>query len=165
MDSSELRRILRSDDSLAANSFGVFPYDKLPKNQSGFAICNLDNSTQAGSHWVAVFNQRQTVIDVFDSYGGIPKELADYTANLPVNYSSKVVQGALSTTCGQHCLYFGYHRTRGVPFSSIVASYADDGEANDQMVCEFVQDTFGVSTDPIDEDMIMLQISKSFLPA
>lgn len=125
-------------------------------------VCNLDKHTQPGSHWIGLYRHATNIVDVFDSYGGIPKQVEPLVKGCQVNYISKQLQGHLTTTCGQHVLFFGYHRTLGLPFGDILDSYTTNLEANDMMVCEFVQDTFGVETELRDEDLIYRQVSRAF---
>ena len=101
--------------------------------------------------------------EFFDSNGGGPRtqEIVDYLEGWDIVSSQKQVQSPISTTCGQHCIYFAFHRARGVPFKCIMDSYSLDLAANDQMVCEFVEDNFGFQCDPIDEDMLYMQIARA----
>tara|TARA_R110002126_G_scaffold215359_1_gene361505 strand:+ start:42 stop:512 length:471 start_codon:yes stop_codon:yes gene_type:complete len=51
---------------------GVFPSDKIPKlnDLSPYAILNLDNSNQSGSHWIAVAKiPNHNSIMCYDSFG------------------------------------------------------------------------------------------------
>lgn len=161
MDSVQLRRIIRSCSEMRELSLGVCPIDKIPKGKPhGFIICNLDKAKDPGSHWVCIFNGSHGIIEIFDSYSGIPQQLNAYTKGHDVVFSPKQVQGHFSTTCGQHCIYFAFHRCRGLAFDQIIDSYSEDTEANDQMVCDFVLETFDLDTDTIDEDMIFMQISR-----
>ena len=161
MDSSELRRAIRSDSELFARCNGVYPYDLMLKKQIGISIVNLDGHKQPGSHWVVVNTMRNGVAEVFDSYSGIPAQLQRQLKDYDTTFSNKQVQGSISTTCGQHSLFYCYHRCRGVGFTQILKTYTNDTEENDRMVCRFVEDTFSIETQPIDEDFMMVQLSRA----
>lgn len=162
MDSRQLRCIVRADPVMFSRCIGVYPCDKLPVKQPGFVICNEDNHTQPGSHWVCIFLSDNGQAEFFNSYGGPPKPrpIVEYLVGCDVVCSQKQVQSFLSTTCGQHCLYFAFHRCRGIGFQAIVESYAKDQDSNDQMVCDFIEDQFGYDTEPLEEDFLFNQISR-----
>ncbi len=48
---------------------GVFPSDKIPDlNNKEMVIANLDNSSQAGSHWIALYKDNDNLW-IYDSFG------------------------------------------------------------------------------------------------
>lgn len=49
---------------------GVYPCDKIPKltESSPYAILNLDNSKQRGSHWISIAKNGDNTV-VYDSFG------------------------------------------------------------------------------------------------
>lgn len=55
---------------LGTKFHGVYPSDKIPNLNAlkPYAILNLDNSNQAGSHWIAVALDGKNLI-VYDSFG------------------------------------------------------------------------------------------------
>jgi hypothetical protein len=75
---------------------GVFMRDQLPKrpNRVETGIINLDNSTGAGTHWVAYAIDPRAIV-YFDSYGLAPPiEFNKYvsTMSAPVYYSTLPTQ-------------------------------------------------------------------------
>ena len=49
---------------------GVFPSDKIPKLKNDtYCILNLDNSSEAGSHWIAIYKDNLNETYVYDSFG------------------------------------------------------------------------------------------------
>jgi len=164
MNSRELRSICRSDPELKHLFLGVFPCDKLPEKETGFIICNEDKHTAPGSHWVCIFLLPNKRAEFFNSYGGSPSPhpIVNYLDGWDVVCSEKQVQSYLSTTCGQHCIFYAYHRCRGVPLASILDIYERDLNSNDQMVCEFVEVNFGFETAPCDDDLLHQQIARAF---
>ena len=156
MNSDVVREICHADREMNRLFTGVYPCDKLPEKQIGFIICNQDNHTKPGSHWVCIFLLPNNQAEFFNSYGGGPttQEIVDYLNGWDILCSQKQIQSPLSTTCGQHCIYFAFHRARGVPYALIMDSYSADGDTNDQMVCEFVEEEFGVETEALDMDFL-----------
>ena len=90
--------LIDAAEKLSLKNFrGVFMRDQLPKNPNNVetGIINLDNSTGAGTHWVAYAIDPRGVI-YFDSYGlAPPKEFMQYISKLkefPVFYSTLPTQ-------------------------------------------------------------------------
>ncbi len=83
----------------------------------------------------------------FDSFGGCPKDprfpktVQDFLKNnsIHVQYSNKQVQDFTSDTCGQHCVFFLYHVSKGYDYENIVKMYYDDLIKNYDMVVRFVK--------------------------
>jgi len=89
--------LIDAASKLAIKNFrGVFMRDQLPKqpNRVETGIINLDNSTGAGTHWVAYAIDPRAIV-YFDSYGLAPPiEFNKYvsTMNAPVYYSTLPTQ-------------------------------------------------------------------------
>ncbi len=140
-------------DKITYNTYflGVLPCDYLPKtplkNLPAMVIFNTDPSTEPGQHWVAVYINSDGVSCFFDSFGGaptdprFPKNLCDFLKSNSTNveYSKKQVQDFTSDTCGQHCVFFLYHMSKGHVYDNIVKKYYDDLIKNDAMVVRFVK--------------------------
>ena len=58
---------------------GVYSRDNLPKIKDGAYVINLDEYSDIGTHWVALYVQNNDVI-YFDSFGleDIPKEIRTF---------------------------------------------------------------------------------------
>ena len=56
---------------------GVYSRDNLPKIKDGAYIINLDEYSDIGTHWVALYVQNNNDVTYFDSFGveHIPKEI------------------------------------------------------------------------------------------
>lgn len=79
---------------------------KVRRNESG--IVNLDNTTGAGTHWVAYAKKGNRAI-YFDSFGNLrpPKELECYLRNtVSLQYNRPSYQSFDQNNCGQLCLHF-----------------------------------------------------------
>ncbi len=110
-------------------------------------IFNTNPSTEPGQHWAAIYINNDGVSFFFDSFGGdpkdpyFPKNIRDFLKNnsIHMEYSKKQVQDFTSDTCGQHCVFFLYHMSKGYAYENIVKKYYDDLIKNDDMVVQFVK--------------------------
>ena len=61
---------------------GVYSRDNLPKIKDGVYVINLDDYSDIGTHWVALYVQNNDVT-YFDSFGveHIPKEIKTFISN------------------------------------------------------------------------------------
>lgn len=60
---------------LGKDFIGVFASDQIPSFERGkYAILNLDNSSEPGSHWIAVAKHKDNII-VYDSFGRPAKKI------------------------------------------------------------------------------------------
>jgi hypothetical protein len=88
---------------------GTFPVDKIPKKMKNMQSCiiNLDDSTQPGSHWIALYRTGSRGTIVYDSFGRKAskilfkkaKELKKY-----INTESDAEQKKIEENCGQRCI-------------------------------------------------------------
>ena len=67
--------------------FNVYSRDNLPKIKDGAYVINVDEYSDIGTHWVALYVQNNNVI-YFDFFGveHIPKEIKAFINN---NYNNK----------------------------------------------------------------------------
>ena len=81
MDSEQIDKALRSDDTVKDVYVGTFPADLLPnpKEFSGASIANTQPSSMSGEHWVAFYCDNNEV-ECIDSYGKNPTDYSDYIA-------------------------------------------------------------------------------------
>ena len=162
MDTREIAHVLSSNRTLREISLGVFASDCLPtvRNAPACFVANEDDSTKDGSHWVGFYFPTMDTCDYFDSYGrlGFGKYLKTYETI----WNTKQVQNYGTSVCGQHTLHVLYARAHGVAYHDIIKTYTGDLEANDQMVCQFVNDTFDLNIPVRDVEFIEKQIATSF---
>ena len=84
---------------------GVFSRHNLPKKiKNGENIINLDEYTDVGTHWIALFYNKNNII-YFDSFGieHIPKEIKKFIGNKNIISNIFRIQSNNSIVCG----YFG----------------------------------------------------------
>ena len=101
-------------DNTKWDFLGVFPSDKIPKITSSkqILICNADDSTMGGSHWMAM------TYDLFyDSFGRTKSEMLPYSnVNHTKDTELDAEQKETQNSCGQRCIawlllyaFFGKH--------------------------------------------------------
>lgn len=165
MDSRQLHfATCIADPEIKKHCLGILPSDKLPSNQRlGCIIVNEDTHGGPGTHWVALLTLPNNQTEYYDSYGREPlvKGIQRFLQGRDVRCSGRMVQSPFSTTCGQHCLYYLFHRCRGVSLPKIVDSYKQEQQLNDDMVCDFVKAKFQLDTMPSDLSMVWEQVSKA----
>ena len=95
---------------------GVFPSDKIPKivKSNQILICNADDSTMSGSHWMAMTH------DLFyDSFGRTKHKMLPGNTNNTKNTELDAEQKEHENSCGQRSIawlllycYFGKHHAK-----------------------------------------------------
>lgn len=88
---------------------GVYASDKIPvmKNNQ-YAIVNLDDSTQVGSHWVSLIKEGNKSL-VYDSFGRktykiLPKLVQSGKGGIILETENDAEQNKIEENCGQRCL-------------------------------------------------------------
>lgn len=140
-------------DKISCNTYflGVLPCDYLPKTPlrtlPSMVLINTDPSGLPGQHWLAIYINDDSVACFFDSFGNKP----DYQGFHPVIkdflninstkvlHSTVQVQDFSSDTCGQHCVFFLYHMSKGFDYDYVMKLYTYDLIKNDKMVSTFVK--------------------------
>ena len=86
---------------------GVYSRDNLQKIKDGAYIINLDEYSDIGTHWVALYVQNNYVI-YFDSFGVeyIPKEIRTFISNKNIKINIFWIQTYDSIMCGCFCIGF-----------------------------------------------------------
>ena len=87
---------------------GVFSRDNLPKKiKAGAYVINLDEHADTGTHWIALFCNRNAIA-YFDSFGveHIPEEIKEFTGNKNMKANIYRVQTNDSIMCGYFCIGF-----------------------------------------------------------
>ena len=128
------------------NFIGCFADDEL-KNLSiqsfpAFLICNLDHSSQIGSHWICLRVDRKTV-EIFDPLGfntelwpKLPFFLLNYLRNLSFQKQilfSRHIQPIKSLLCGYYCIFYVLTR-QNHSFNQIVKMFSLHLYKNDSVL-------------------------------
>ena len=126
-----LERCLRSDFKTRNIFGGVLPVDRLPlyrlRRKPRVYIVNTDDSRGPGEHWVLVYISAQMRGVYFDSYGldVLDRRITEFlTKNCSSYiYNSRHLQGAMSQTCGQFCVYVARRLARGHSLRRILSNF------------------------------------------
>ena len=87
---------------------GVFSRNNLPlKIKDGAYVINLDEYADIGTHWIALFCNRNEIV-YFDSFGveHVPEEIKEFVGNKNIIANIFQVQANNSVMCGYFCIGF-----------------------------------------------------------
>ena len=87
---------------------GVFSRDNLPnKIKDGAYVINLDEHKDTGTHWIALFCNRNEIV-YFDSFGveHVPEEIKEFVGNKNIIANIFRVQANNSVMRGYFCIGF-----------------------------------------------------------
>ena len=86
---------------------GVYSRDNLPKIKDGAYVINLDEYSDIGTHWVALWVNNNNVT-YFDSFGveHIPKEIIKFIENRNIKTNIFRMQAYDSIMYGYFCIGF-----------------------------------------------------------
>ena len=137
------RQIMESIRGLRANALGVYAADKIPRVLSSPAaiVSNLDTADKPGSHWIAIYIDKNGYGNYFDSYGLAPLS-AHHLDCLRRNcaryrWSEKQLQSFDSKVCGEYCIVFLYYMCIGGNLRSFHSLFGSRTRDNDILVTRF----------------------------
>ena len=87
---------------------GVYSRNNLPKKiKDGTYVINLDEYADVGTHWIALFCNRNEIV-YFDSFGveHVPEEIKEFVGNKNIIANIFQVQKNNSVMCGYLCIGF-----------------------------------------------------------
>ena len=86
---------------------GVYSRDNLPKIKDGAYVINLDEYSDIGTHWVALYVHNDDVT-YFDSFGveHVPKEIKTFINNKNIKTNIFRIQPYDSIMCRYFCIGF-----------------------------------------------------------
>ena len=122
---------------------GVFSRDNLLKKiKDGAYVINLDEHADTGTHWIALFCEKDEVI-YFDSFGveHIPKKIEKFISNKNKKANIYRVQANDSISCGYFCIGFIDFMLAGkklIDFTNLLSPY--DFDKNDQIILSYFKD-------------------------
>ena len=148
MNSRQLCWILSGDKFTKLTFRGVYAIDEMKSIKfvsypSSFVI-NLDPSYKPGSHWAAVYFDKNGVGEYFDSFAHYPLNEVVHFLRLHAKgwqYNSMQVQELYTTTCGQFVVFYIYQKSRGLTLEAILRKYHNTHNKlrNDLLVRDFVK--------------------------
>ena len=95
---------------------GVFAADEVPQIIDTFPygfVANTDPSTEPGTHWVAFYFPSREKGEFFDSYGHSPEHYGFKSYNIEI-WNQHKLQSSWSNVCGHYCIFYLYHKSRGI---------------------------------------------------
>ena len=122
---------------------GVYSRNNPPKTlNDGAYVINLDEYTDIGTHWIALFCNRTEIV-YFDSFGveHIPEEIKEFIGNKNIKANIFRVQANDSVMCGYFCIGFIDFMLSGkklTDFTSMFSPY--DFKKNDKTILSYFKD-------------------------
>ena len=131
------------------NFIGVFSRDTLPKQVSlpmGL-IVNTDAKTEVGTHWVAIFIDKNSFGQYFDSFG-LPPFREEFISFLDFNckkyvFNNITLQCLECITCGHYCCAFLTERFKGSSFKNFISIFSSDTYLNDYIIKYYFKKNLG----------------------
>ena len=120
---------------------GVFSRNNLPKKiKDGAYVINLDEYADVGTHWIALFcNRNETVY--FDSFGveHVPEEINKFVENKTIATIFRV-QAKNSVMCGYFCIEFIDFMLAGKKLTDYSLFSPFDFKKNDNIILSYFKD-------------------------
>lgn len=128
----ELEEALLNDPYASRTFIGVYTLHetwRLPQRFPAAYLINTGTQNGPGEHWVAVFLEDTNHGEYFDSYGTAPLEsiyqrLRNWGYH-DVRFSTKMIQGPWSRSCGLYAFYYIVSRSRGIPLGSVTSVFRE----------------------------------------
>ena len=148
MNTKQLAAVMSTDRYTKSLFQGVFPSDRLPsriKQYPAGLIANVDRSKKLGSHWIAIYIDKDGQGTFFDSYGNKPEfyeqTFKEFLEKNSITYSFnntclQCLQSLYSREYGQYCLYFLLFK------ETIVNRFTANKRLNDEFVSQFIVNHF-----------------------
>ena len=104
--------------------------------QDGTYVINLDEYADVGTHWIALFCNRNEIV-YFDSFGveHIPEEIKEFIRNKNIKANIFRVQANDSVMCGYVCIGFIDFMLASKKFNDYTSLFSpNDFQKNDNIV-------------------------------
>ena len=118
---------------------GVYSRDNLPKLEDETYVTNLNDYTDIGSHWVALYLQNNGVT-YFDSFGveHIPKEIKTFVGNTNIETNIFRIQASDSIMCGYFCIGFIDFMFAGKTLTEFIILFSPNNfKENDDIILKY----------------------------
>lgn len=145
MNTRQIESILEKDKFSKKIFIATLPRDIFLSKEIQYPsayVCNLDDSSKGGSHWVALYFTNDKC-EYFDSYG-LPPLFNDMMSKISNNskeilWNQQTIQSDKTTVCGQYCIMYILLRCRNYSLYEIVNIFSPHNlELNDHIVNEFI---------------------------
>ena len=121
---------------------GVFSRNNLPKKiKDGAYVINLDEYADVGTHWIALFCNRNEIV-YFNSFGveHVPEEIKEFVGNINLIANIFRVQANDSVMCGYFCIGFIDFMLAGKKLTDYTSWFFPyDFEKNDHIILDLFQ--------------------------
>ena len=167
MNTSQIFCALETNRITAATFQGVYSSDTVPSFNTFPAGCvvNTDPQSEPGTHWVALYQEQEGIIETFDSFGKDLLFYSPYFEKLANSHrvisQSHQLQSEITTVCGQYCLFFLLRRCSNETYSQIIHLFTENKASNDIMVCQYVNHYFDLNTE-VQDKRFFNQVAKMF---
>ena len=118
---------------------GVYSRDLPDKIKDGAYITNLDEYSDIGTHWVALFLLNNDVT-YFDSFGveHIPKEIKAFIGNKNIKTNIFRIQAYDSVMCGYFCIGFIDFMLKGKTLTDFTNLFSTSNfDKNDDIISKY----------------------------
>ena len=146
--STRVLETLAHEDPLIRPYFqGVYPADRLPRQVlEGGYIVNTDPHDQPGQHWLALWVEKPSHCEMFDSYGLPLKFYKDPSLHrwwnqfATMTRSGQSIQSLQSQACGHYCIQYLKAKAKGNSLIDFLAQWDEkDLVENDVKVGHMIQ--------------------------
>lgn len=147
MNNKDILKCVLRDPILKIYCPSIYACDTVPETFEYLPTCyimNTDPISKPGKHWVAVYLSANGNNEFFDSYGR-----CGYSEEGKWKYNPVRIQGPLSKTCGQFCLYYLRERVRGHTMEEIIEVFENnyDWIENDKIVTQYINQKYNGNFD------------------
>ena len=114
---------------------GVYSRDNLPKIKDRVYIINLDEYSDIGTHWIALYIQNNDVT-YFDSFGvgHIPKEIRTFIGNKNIKTNTFRIQSCDSIMCRYFYIGFIDFMLAGKTLTDFANHFLRNNLKNDEII-------------------------------
>ena len=121
----------------------VYSRNNLPnKIKDGAYVINLDEHKDTGTHWIALFCNRNEIV-YFDSFGveHVPEEIKEFIGNKNIKANIFRVQANNSVMCGYFCIGFIDFMLAGKKLTDFTSLFSpNDFKKNDNIILSYFKD-------------------------
>ena len=114
----------------------------LKKIKDGAYVINLDEYADVGTHWIALFCNRNEIV-YFNSFGveHVPEEIKEFFGNKNIIANIFLVQAKDSVMCGYVCIAFIDFMLAGKKLTDYTFFFSqDDFKKNDDIILSYFKD-------------------------
>ena len=119
---------------------GVYSRDNLSRKKDGAYIINLDEYSDIGTQWVALYINDNNNVTYFDSFGveHIPKEIKAFIDNKNIKTNISRIQAFDSIMCGYFCIGFIDFMFKGKTLTEYKNLFSpNDFKKNDDIILNY----------------------------